>query len=314
MGCNVSKEIENVKDLNGFSPFLAQSNGSTLSKTDTKTNSSKANVTESFDPKPRNQTAKYRTKIDTRVTAKYDIKALIGKGSFSDVLRVESKTTREPFAIKVLKVTNTQEKELLDAELSVLKSVRDHPNIITLEEVIVSKENTYLVMGLATGGELYDKIKSRGYLDEKYSCNITQMLLDGLLYLHETGITHRDLKPENLLFYHPGNDSRILITDFGFAKYNCDPLNPNPFTTWCGTPEYISPELLLKNPYNFKVDLWSLGVIVYVMLSGHLPFSSNTTPRLFKQIVNGEYSFLRDVSIFTLLLFLKIQVSTNEFV
>ena len=235
---------------------------------------------------------KYKTKIDSRVTAKYEVKALIGKGSFSDVLRVDCKVTCQPFAVKILKVRNEQEEELLNAELSVLQTF-SHRYIIHLEEVIVSKECTYLIMELATGGELYDRIKSRGHLDEKYSCNITQMILEALAFLHNHGITHRDLKPENLLFYHPGVDSKILITDFGFSKLRTKV--DFQMTTWCGTPEYIAPELLKKVPYNNKVDMWALGAIVYVMLSGHLPFSADTTPKLFKQIMNCNYTFSREV-------------------
>lgn len=236
---------------------------------------------------------KYKTKIDSRVTSKYEIKALIGKGSFSDVLRVDCKLTKQPFAIKIIKVRNEQEEDLLNAELAVLKSF-SHRYIMHLEEVIMSKECTYLIMELATGGELYDRIKSRGHLDEAYSCNITQMILEGILYLHSHGIAHRDLKPENLLFYHPGRDSKILITDFGFSKIKSHSIDFS-MTTWCGTPEYIAPELLKKVPYCCKVDLWAIGVIVYVMLSGHLPFSADTTPKLFKQIINCNYTFLKEI-------------------
>ena len=244
---------------------------------------------------------KYKTKIDSRVTAKYEIKALIGKGSFSDVLRVDCKVTCQPFAVKILKVRNEQEEELLNAELSVLQAF-SHRYIMHLEEVIISKECTYLIMELATGGELYDRIKSRGHLDEKYSCNITQMILEALTYLHNHGITHRDLKPENLLFYHPGSDSKILVTDFGFAKMRTNSVEFK-MTTWCGTPEYIAPELLRKVPYSNKVDLWALGAIVYVMLSGHLPFSADTTPKLFKHIMSCNFNFSRDVSALDLIYF-----------
>ena len=247
---------------------------------------------------------KYKTKIDSRVTAKYEIKALIGKGCFSDVLRVDCKVTCQPFAVKILKVRNEQEEELLNAELSVLQTF-SHRYIIHLEEVIVSKECTYLIMELATGGELYDRIKSRGHLDEKYSCNITQMILEALTYLHNLGITHRDLKPENLLFYHPGSDSKILVTDFGFSKMRTNSIDFQ-MTTWCGTPEYIAPELLRKVPYSNKVDIWALGAIVYVMLSGHLPFSADTTPKLFKHIMGCNYNFSREVSFFLILFFINI--------
>lgn len=152
----------------------------------------------------------------------------------------------------------------------------------------------YLVMQLATGGELYDRIKSKGSFDEKYCCHITQMLLEAVFYLHLNGIIHRDLKPENILFYHPGHDSKILITDFGFAKVQSGHHNDYA-TTWCGTPEYIAPELLQKTPYDCKVDIWAIGVLVYVMLSGHLPFSAPTTAKLFNLILNGVYSYKKSI-------------------
>lgn len=237
---------------------------------------------------------KYHTKVDCRVLSKYTIKALIGKGSFSDVLRVEKKTTKEPFAIKILNTTIPSELNQLQLELNVLLNVQ-HPFIINLEEVIYSKDCTYLVMELATGGELFDRIKTRGHLEEKDSIRILQMVLEGVDYLHVKGITHRDLKPENLLFYHPGNDSKILITDFGFSKSRT-PLDVDPLTTWCGTPEYIAPELVSKEPYNNKVDLWAIGVITYVMLSGYLPFAAESPPKLFEKIQQGNYGYSQEVS------------------
>ena len=301
MGCTVGKEdLEAGKfDVNGGSSSCITILPSTNITSSTNDESSKENKIPDHKEvdKPiidQIKQPKYKTKIDARVTSKYEIKALIGKGSFSDVLRVDSKLTKEPFAIKILKVRNEQEEDLLNAELEVLRSF-SHCYIIHLEEVIISKECTYLIMELATGGELYDRIKSRGHLDEVYSCNITQMILEGLQYLHSNGITHRDLKPENLLFYHPGRDSKILITDFGFSKVRNNSIDCS-MTTWCGTPEYIAPELLKKVPYSSKVDLWAVGVIVYVMLSGHLPFSADTTPKLFKQIMTCNFSFMKEVS------------------
>ncbi|XP_065676849.1 calcium/calmodulin-dependent protein kinase type IV-like [Hydra vulgaris] len=284
MGCSLSKENETYKKENDkIYPEIKFESKSVF------TDIEKGLVEEN------ESTPKYKTKIDSRVSAKYNINALIGKGTFSDVLRVESKTSKEPYAIKVVHIQNKESKELIESELEVLNKIL-HRFIIKLHEVIVSNKITYLVMELATGGELYDRIRSYGYLDEKMACNITQMLVEGVEYLHYSGITHRDLKPENILFYHPGVNSKILITDFGFAKYKeIEILDQNPLTTWCGTPEYIAPELLQKKPYGTKVDMWSLGVIVYVMLSGHLPFNADSTPKLFSHIMSGTYSYTREV-------------------
>ena len=281
MGCKFGKE--NSKPTNDSSP---QAKKSTVSRSkDYNHSSSAVNASE--------KTAKYQTKIDRRVTSKYDIKALIGKGSFSEVLRVDCKLSKQPFAIKLLKIQTDIEKQLSTSELSALAKISHH-FIVKLEEVIISKSVIYLVMQLATGGELYDRIKSKGHFDEKYSCNITQMLLDAIFYLHLNGIIHRDLKPENILFYHPGGDSKILITDFGFAKVKTG-IGGDYASTWCGTPEYVGPELVQRLPYDYKVDVWALGVIVYIMLSGHLPFSAPTSAKLFNLIVNGSYSYKKPI-------------------
>lgn len=294
MGCTIGKEdAENGGKLDNT--LLPKS--FIVDVADSQTSSEKPSTPDKTNDLSKGDTIrkqpKYKTKIDSRVTSKYDINALIGKGSFSDVLRVNCRTSKLPFAIKVLKVRNEQEEDLLNAELSVLKTIK-HRYIIHLEEVIISKECTYLVMELATGGELYDRIKSRGHLDENHTCNVTQMILEGISYLHNHGVTHRDLKPENVLFYQPRDDSKIVITDFGFSKIKTHTLDFS-MTTWCGTPEYIAPELLKKLPYSSKVDLWAIGVMVFVMLSGHLPFSADTTPKLFKQIMSSSYSYSKEV-------------------
>ncbi|KAG8144015.1 hypothetical protein E2320_001145 [Naja naja] len=196
----------------------------------------------------KNRVAKYRAKFDPRVTAKYDIKALIGRG-----------------------------REVCESELCVLPKVR-HTNIIQLIEVFETQERVYMVMELATGGELFDRIIAKGSFTERDATRVLQMVLDGVKYLHTLGITHRDLKPENLLYYHPGMDSKIMITDFGLAsarKKGDDCL----MKTTCGTPEYIAPEILIRKPYTNSVDMWALGVISYILLSGTMPFEDDNRTR-----------------------------------
>ncbi|KFO63044.1 Serine/threonine-protein kinase H1 [Corvus brachyrhynchos] len=235
-------------------------------------------------PEPRkNKVAKYRAKFDPRVTAKYDIKALIGRGSFSRVVRVEHKATKQPYAIKMIETKYREGREVCESELSVLRRVR-HTNIIQLIEVFETQDRVYMVMELATGGELFDRIIAKGSFTERDATRVLQMVLDGVRYLHTLGITHRDLKPENLLYYHPGTDSKIMITDFGLAsarKKGDDCL----MKTTCGTPEYIAPEIL------DSVDMWALGVISYILLSGTMPFEDDNRTRLYRQILKGKYSY-----------------------
>lgn len=237
----------------------------------------------------RRKVAKYRAKFDPRVTAKYEIKALIGRGSFSRVVRVEHKSTRQPYAIKMIETRYREGREVCESELCVLRRVR-HTNIIQLMEVFETAERVYMVMELATGGELFDRIIARGSFTERDATRVLQMVLDGVKYLHTLGITHRDLKPENLLYYHPGPDSKIIITDFGLAssrKKGGECL----MKTTCGTPEYIAPEILVRKPYTNAVDMWALGVISYILLSGTMPFEDDNRMRLYRQILKGKYSF-----------------------
>ena len=244
------------------------------------------------EPRPtRGKVAKYRAKFDPRVTAKYDIKALIGRGSFSRVVRVEQRITKQPYAIKM--IDRIQGKEVFESELSVLRRVR-HDYIIRLIEVFESKDKVYMVMELATGGELFDRIIAKGSFTERDATRVLQMVLAGLKFLHSLGITHRDLKPENLLYYHPGHDSKILITDFGLSS--CRKPGELYMKTTCGTPEYIAPEILARKSYTSQVDLWAVGVITYILLSGTMPFDDENRTRLYRLILKAKYSYSGEVS------------------
>ncbi|KAK1172101.1 serine/threonine-protein kinase H1-like [Acipenser oxyrinchus oxyrinchus] len=239
----------------------------------------------------RNKIAKYRAKFDSRVTARYDIKALIGRGSFSRVVRVEHRATKQPFAIKMIETKAKEGREVCESELRVLRRV-SHCNIIQLIEVLESQERVYMVMELATEGA-FDRIIAKGSFTERDATQVLQMVLDGVKYLHSLGISHRDLKPENLLYYHPGTDSKILVTDFGLANSGNKGGDWSMRTT-CGTPEYIAPEILLRKPYTSAVDMWALGVITYILLSGSMPFEDENRTRLYRMILKGKYSFVGD--------------------
>ncbi|KAK3086349.1 hypothetical protein FSP39_017249 [Pinctada imbricata] len=229
---------------------------------------------------------KYRDKFDPRVTAKYDIKALIGRGNFSKVVRVEHRVTKQPYAIKM--IDRVQGKEVFESEVAVLRRVK-HSYIIQLIEVFETKDKVYMVMELATGGELFDRIIAKGSFTERDATRVLNMVLDGVKYLHGLGITHRDLKPENLLYYHPGHDSKIMITDFGLSSTRKGP--ENFMRTTCGTPEYIAPEIIARKPYMCQVDMWAVGVITYILLSGTMPFDDENKTRLYRLILKAKYSY-----------------------
>ncbi|XP_058524373.1 serine/threonine-protein kinase H2 [Ochotona princeps] len=235
------------------------------------------------------QVARFRAKFDSRVLARYDIQALIGMGTFSKVVRVEQKISRKPFAIKVVGTAVKEGREACEAELSVLTRV-SHRYIVRLVEIFQAQDRVYLVMELATGGELFDRLVAQGSFTERDAVRILRMVVEGISYLHALRITHRDLKPENLLYYHPGAESKILITDFGLA-HSGNRSGDWTMRTLCGTPEYVAPEILLRKPYTSAVDMWALGVITYVLLSGFLPFDDESHSRLCRKILKGEYNY-----------------------
>lgn len=223
---------------------------------------------------------------------------------------MEHRATRQPFAIKMMEVEAPEGREVCASELAVLRRV-SHANVIQLIEVFQFPRRVYMVLELATGGELLDRVVSRGHFTERDATQALRMALAGVGYLHNLGITHRDLKPENLLYYHPGADSRLLVTDFGLSTFggtgmrselsDTDMDNKGDRTSWtlrttCGTPEYMAPEMLLRKPYTCAVDMWALGVITYIVLSGSMPFEEDSRTRLYRSILRGKYSFHGDVS------------------
>lgn len=230
--------------------------------------------------------------FDPVVTEKYEIKALIGRGSFSRVVRVQHKQTKQPYAIKLIKVRGG--KDVFESEVAVLRKVK-HEFIVQLYEVYECSERVYLVMELATGGELFDRIVGRGSFTERDATRVLYMVLEGVRYLHSLGITHRDLKPENLLYYHPGIDSRIMITDFGLSNTRQD-TDSETMDTTCGTPEYIAPEILKRQSYTNAVDMWAIGVITHILLSGEMPFLDENRTRMYNAIMKAKYSYNGEVS------------------
>jgi len=153
-------------------------------------------------------------------------------------------------------------------------------------EVIDTTDTLYLVLEFAAGGELFDAIVNRGSYSEEDAANIIKQILEAIKYIHEHGIAHRDLKPENLLLAE-GKKDYIKIADFGLSKS----FNEEQLQTSCGTPDYVAPEVLLGEPYDMAVDIWSIGVITYVLLCGFPPFYGEVQKDLFENIMSGNYDF-----------------------
>ncbi|KAJ9439464.1 hypothetical protein DIPPA_08910 [Diplonema papillatum] len=230
---------------------------------------------------------------DSRVEDHYVIGDELGKGTFAVVKMGVHTKTKEKVAIKIIDKNSLDVKiENLKTEVRILMNVK-HPNIVNLLDVFEDDDRLYLIMELMTGGELFDKICNdypSGY-SEQQAAELARQIIEAVKYLHGRGIIHRDLKPENLLFATPDDTTaQIKISDFGLAKiWNGDTLA----RTACGSPNYVAPEVLLNEMrgYTFVVDMWSVGVIVYVLLCGFCPFFDENTPALFRAITKGDYSF-----------------------
>ncbi len=214
----------------------------------------------------------------------YEMGETLGSGSFATVKRAVERSSGKEFAVKIIhKHALEENRDSIMNEILVLKNV-SQPNIVRFHHVFETKRRIYLVTQLLRGGELFDLIVRRGSLSEAESSRILRRLAQAVMYLHLKKICHRDLKPENLMFANNDLDS-ICITDFGLARIG------GTLETACGTPSYVSPEVLSGGPYGFECDVWSLGVILYVLLCGFPPFWADNDPALYDLIRRGEFSF-----------------------
>lgn len=220
------------------------------------------------------------------VHAVFEVGEEIGRGTFSIVYYGEHRITHQPVAVKVIKKTQIKP-HLLAREVSIMRKL-NHPNVLPLIDVFETSNEIYLMLELVSGGELFDRIVDKGNYSEGDAAKIVEQLLDAVIYLHEHGIVHRDLKPENLLC-SDGDDSQLTIkvADFGLSRMFAE----GGLNTYCGSPEYVAPEVLECQPYGGAVDLWSVGVITYILLTGFLPFYDKTHAVLFQKIKKVDYNW-----------------------
>lgn len=217
----------------------------------------------------------------------YQLKRTLGKGNFSTVKLAQHRITQHSVAIKIVKISILSEDNLMkiNREIDVLKKIGKHANIVRLYQVIKTKRYFMLVTEYCPNGELYDYLVDKGKLSEPQSCNYFLQILSAVEYLHEHNIVHRDLKAENLLLTE--DNKTIKIADFGFANYY---KHDKPLSTWCGSPPYAAPELFKGLQYvGPPVDIWSLGVILYVMVCGSLPFDGHNLVYLKSRVLSGKY-------------------------
>ncbi|CAN6442373.1 unnamed protein product [Victoria cruziana] len=223
-----------------------------------------------------------------RKVGKYEVGRTVGEGTFAKVKFAKNTETGEGVAMKVLAKSSILKHKMVDQikrEISIMKLVR-HPNIVRLHEVLASQTKIYIILEFITGGELFDKIVHQGRLSERESRRYFQQIIDAVEYCHKKGVYHRDLKPENLLLDSQGN---LKISDFGLSALRRQGVEL--LHTTCGTPNYVAPEVLSHKGYDGSAaDVWSCGVILYVLMAGYLPFNETDLPTLYKKINAAEFS------------------------
>lgn len=220
----------------------------------------------------------------------YELGPILGAGAFGSVRIAVQKSTGLDRAIKTIKkdkiAKDPQSKLSFFHEIEILKEL-DHPNVLRIYEYYEDKNFFHLVTELLTGGELFEYLTSQEFLSELTAANFMQQVLTAINYCHHRGIVHRDLKPENLLLEKKSGDSLLKIIDFGAAGiYD----GSKPLKARFGTCYYIAPEVL-KREYNEKCDIWSCGVILYLLLSGRPPFFGKSDEEILSRVEKGTFSF-----------------------
>lgn len=222
---------------------------------------------------------------------KYEMGRLLGKGTFAKVYYGRNLMTQESVAIKVILKDRVKKEGLLEQirrEISVMGLVR-HPHIVELKEVMATKSKVYFVMEYVNGGELFVKMSERGKLSENEARKYFQQLISAVDFCHSRGVSHRDLKPENLLLDENGN---LKVSDFGLSALPEQLRIDGLLHTRCGTPAYVAPEVLRKRGYDGdKADIWSCGVVLFVLLAGVLPFRADNAIKLYRKIFRAEFEF-----------------------
>lgn len=226
--------------------------------------------------------------ISLNLFKKYELGKLLGCGAFAKVYHGRDLRTGQSVAIKAISKQRVMRRNLMmniKREISIMHKL-DSPHIVRLREVLATKTKIYFVMEFAKGGELFTKV-AKGRFSEDLSRKYFQQLISAVGYCHSRGVYHRDLKPENLLL---DDNWELKITDFGLSAVT-DQIRPDGLLhTLCGTPAYVAPEILAKQGYDgAKIDVWSCGVILFVLNAGYLPFNDTNLMAMYRKIYKGDF-------------------------
>lgn len=216
----------------------------------------------------------------------------LGHGHYGVVRKCRNRQTQAWYAIKSIRKAKIKHIEVLQREISILREVT-HPHIIALVDVFEDTKYLHLVTEVCTGGELFDRIiaksqSSEGHYSEHDAASLIRDILDAIAYCHAKGIVHRDLKPENFLFLTKSEEAPIKIIDFGLSRHKDN--DDDIMKTKVGTPYYVAPEVL-RREYTEACDVWSIGVITYILLCGYPPFYGDNDAEIFNSVKIGEFDF-----------------------
>ncbi|XP_052177328.1 CBL-interacting serine/threonine-protein kinase 25-like [Diospyros lotus] len=221
---------------------------------------------------------------------KYELGKVLGKGTFAKVYYAKEMVSGESVAIKVICKDQVKREAMMEQilrEISVMRLVR-HPNVVQLKEVMATRSRIFFVMEYVKGGELFARV-AKGRLREDVARKYFQQLISAVDYCHSRGVSHRDLKPENLLL---DENEDLKVSDFGLSALPEQLRNDGLLHTQCGTPAYVAPEVLRRKGYDgAKADLWSCGVILYVLLAGFLPFQDENLMKMYTKVFKAEFEF-----------------------
>ncbi|RDX79528.1 CBL-interacting serine/threonine-protein kinase 4, partial [Mucuna pruriens] len=225
------------------------------------------------------------------ILGKYQVTRFLGRGNFAKVYQALSLVDGTTVAVKAIDKSKTVDAAMeprIVREIDAMRRLHHHPNILKIHEVLATKTKIYLIVEFAGGGELFSKLSRRGRLPEPLARRYFSQLVSALQFCHRHGIAHRDLKPQNLLLDAAGD---LKISDFGLSALP-EHLHDGLLHTACGTPAYTAPEILRRVGYDGAVaDAWSCGVILYNLLTGHLPFDDSNIPAMCRRISHREYEF-----------------------
>ncbi|KAF6005518.1 hypothetical protein F1559_005122 [Cyanidiococcus yangmingshanensis] len=236
----------------------------------------------------------FKQAVERSFERDYELGSKLGEGAFAVVYNAYDKVTGEEVAVKVIRKASLDSADvaLLSREMHILMTVQ-HPNCVATYDIYDAPDAIYIVMEKMKGGELFDRIAAAGAFSERDAAHVFRQLMRGVAYLHSRGIAHRDLKPENLLTTDrdvPPAKMHLKIADFGLANM-IGKDTESLMRTCIGTPGYVAPEIVKHQPYTIKVDCWSAGVILFIMLSGKMPFYGKDDYEIMRRIVRAQYKF-----------------------